>query len=618
MVSPGGILLASPLEFCLALEHLIAELQRRRVFRVLVGYGVAAFAVLQVVEPIQHALHLPDALLTYCVVALALGFPIAVVLAWAFDVNPGGIERTPPAVGQPGLRGARLGLLLVGIGVLAAAPGAAWYFLLRAGAHSPAPASDQALQAKLDAVPPASDIRATPSIAVLPLVNMSSDKEQEYFSDGLSEELLNLLAQVPGLRVAARTSAFAFKGKNVKMSEIGRELGVATVLEGSVRKSGQNVRITTQLINAADGFHLWSETYDRKLTEVFAVQDEIARAVVAALKLKLLPPQAGQRTVNPEAHDQCLLGKHLYRRGSADGARLGLEALEKAVALDPGDAPSWAGLARARFWVADLDPVHYPAARLIPAALEAAGRAIALAPDLADGWEARGGLRTNVSKDWAGARSDLERALALSPGNSDALASYARLLGALGQLPQAIAAGRKAVTVDPLSENGWFQLSNFYLGTGELDLAENSAARGVEVAPEHAAGLRNLGFAYLLQRRPAEARAAFQRAKDDGLSGTLVRMMGHALVEYDLGNAAESARIAGELIKKPFALGASYQIAEVFAWQGRADLAFEWLGHAYDQQDAGLSYLKYDPLLRKVRGDPRFAGLLKRMNLPVE
>jgi TolB-like protein len=586
---------------------------------VLIGYGVVSFAVLQVVEPIQHALGMPDSVLKLVVVLLGLGFPIAVVLAWAFDVNAAGIERAAPAAhGSPWLRGPRLALVLAGIGALAAAPGVAWYLFVRGRSQPTSAATDGALKAKLDAVPPATDIRAAPSIAVLPLVNMSSDKEQEYFSDGLSEELLNLLAQVPGLQVAARTSAFAFKGRNVKMSEIGRELGVATVLEGSVRKSGQQVRITTQLINAADGYHLWSETYDRKLTEVFAVQDEIARAVVAALKLKLLPPQVEPRKVNPEAHDQYLLGRHFYQRSSPEGFTRAIEALEKAVALDPAYAPAWAALAWSRYWATDRDPVHNPPDRLVPAAKEAADKAIALGPDLPDGWVARGGIRTNFSKDWAGARTDLERALALSPGDSGALVYYARLVATLGQLPQAIAAGRKAVLVDPLNAGGWFNLSNFYLGTGEFGLAQASAAHTVEIAPEHMGGLRNLVFAYVLQNRLPEARAASHRAKDDGSSGSLVLMLGDALVEQGLGHEAESRRIADEYAANPSSIGASYQIAEVFAWQGRTGRAFDWLGHAYDEHDAGLSYVKYDPFLSKLRGDPRYPALLKKLHLPLD
>jgi TolB-like protein/Tfp pilus assembly protein PilF len=590
------------------LHAVIAELKRRRVFRVLIGYGVVSFAVLQIVEPIQHALGLSDAVLKLVVVLLALGFPVSLVLAWAFDINPAGIERTPPAAA---LRGPRLLLLLAGIGALVAAPGVMWVFL-----RSSTPAAGS-LQAKLDAVPPASETRATPSIAVLPLVNMSSDKEQDYFSDGLSEELLNLLAQVPGLQVAARTSAFSFKGRNVKISEIGRELGVSTVLEGSVRKSGEMVRITTQLINAADGFHLWSETYDRKLTEVFAVQDEIARAVVTALKLKLLP-QAAQRPVDPEAHDLVLLAGHLARQGTADAIAQAIAALEKAVAIDPGYAVAWASLAGARQVAADQDPVRFPPESTFPAAFAAAEKAIALGPDVATGWLARGGLRTNVSKDWAGARSDYERALSLSPGLAPILGALAWLDALQGQLPKAIAEARKMAAADPLVPGPWIQLSGFYLGTGELDQAESSAARALQISPGHVRALRNLGFAQLLQHHLPEARATFARLPDDGASGTMFRLMGDALVEYESGRPEESRQLVEKILSKPalFVAGSAYQLGQLYAWREDADGAFRWLDKAVALHDGGLAYLKYDPLLRKVRRDPRYAALLRRMDLP--
>src|SRR5438105_5672574 len=316
---------------------LVAELKRRRVFRALVSYGIAAFAVLQIIEPVMHGLHWSEAVLSYVVAGLAGGFPVVVALAWIFDVNSGRIERTAPG----SLRGARAGMILAAIALLAASPMVVWYFVHRARtAESPAATSGAAPGA---------------SIAVLPLVNLSSDKEQEYFSDGLSEELLNLLAKVPNLRVAARTSTFAFKGKNEDVSTIAQKLHVATVLEGSVRKAGDQIRITTQLVNAKDGYHLWSETYDRKFTDVFMVQDEIAQAVVAALKLKLLQPPTSKerRTANTEAYNQYLLGQQFLRRNNVDGFRRSKQALEKAVELDPSYAPAWAALALAMFWVAD-------------------------------------------------------------------------------------------------------------------------------------------------------------------------------------------------------------------------------------------------------------------------
>jgi TolB-like protein len=312
----------------------------------MVGYGLVAFALLQVIEPIQHGLHLPDAMLTYLVVALGPGFPVVVTLGWAFDVTAKGIERTAPVPGAvPSMRGVRLGAILIALGVLAAAPGLAWYFLRRAGGSAgtstevtPSPA------AKL------------PSIAVLPFTDMSEHHDQEYFSDGIAEEILNALAQLEGLQTAGRTSSFSFKGGKENLQEIGRKLSVANVLEGSVRTSGTRVRITAQLIKVADGFHLWSQTFDRDVTDIFAVQDEIARAVVAALKVKLLAGQGGvakeRRTVSSEAYAEYLKGRQSQRLGTLEGHRDAIAAYRRAIERDPGYAPprAWLGLAQAGYW----------------------------------------------------------------------------------------------------------------------------------------------------------------------------------------------------------------------------------------------------------------------------
>src|SRR5882672_788790 len=402
---------------------LLAELKRRRVFRALIGYGIAAFAVLQIIEPIMHGMHWPDEVLSYVVVALAVGFPIVVSLAWIFDVKGGRIERTVPAASTSGLRGPRLALLLVGIGLLAATPGVVWHFWWL-WSHPSVPSSAEALRAKLNAVPPASDIRAAPSIAALPLVNLSRDPDQEYFADGLTEELLNLLAKVPGLHVAGRTSSFVFKGKNEDLRTIGQKLGVAAVLEGSVQKAGDRVRITIQLINAADGYHLWSESYDRKLTDVFAVQDEIGQAVVEALRIKLLPgqtPTSKGRTANPEVYNQYLLGRQFFNLANMDGWRRAVAAYEKALALDPSYAPAWAGLSSAAYWVADSADTSEAFTSGMQQSRLAADKAVQLAPALADGYVVRAFFRQGYSWDWEGARADIQRALALSPEAPDVL-----------------------------------------------------------------------------------------------------------------------------------------------------------------------------------------------------
>jgi TolB-like protein/cytochrome c-type biogenesis protein CcmH/NrfG len=590
---------------------LLAELNRRRVFRAIVGYGIAAFAVLQIIEPVMHGLHWPEAVLSYVVVALALGFPLVVALAWVFDVKAGRIERTAPA---PGLRGVRLAAVIIGIGVLAAAPGVVWYLFLRPGARSPL--SEDAMRAKLEAVPPASDIRAVPSIAVLPLVNLSRDPDQEFFADGLAEELLNLLAKVPGLHVAGRTSSFSFKGRNEDLRAIGQKLSVKTVLEGSVQRAGDRLRITTQLINAADGYHLWSETYDRKLTDVFAVQDEIARSVVAALKVQLLPEKAAALegpATNPDAYAQVLLGRHLIVRGSLEGYQLALAAFRKAVELDPKYAPAWAGVAKASFHVGEAVGWHLESRENdFARTLAAADKAIELGPDLADGYAARGYVRVLKTTDWAGAQADLARALALSPGNADAIGSQGDLLSTLGRLPEAIAALRRATELDPLSVHAAWRLAWFHLGAGHVEEAREIARRTLELFPEHAHTARTLGFALLLEGSLDEAQAAFQRSTSEPF-----REMGTALVEHARGHARESQQALEHIIATS-GKESTYQIAEIYAFRGERERAFEWLEQSLELQDAGMRYLKHDPLLRSLRADPRYIALLKKMNLPLD
>ena len=601
---------ASSLEDSLSL---VAELQRRRVFRALVGYGIGAFAVLQIVEPIMHGFHWPDAVLSYVVAALAIGFPVVVTLAWIFDVNAGRIERTSPA--DSGLRGARLAFLLVGIGVLAATPGVVWYFLLRS--RPAAPSSEEALRARPDATPDGPEIRAAPSIAALPLVNLSRDPDQEYFADGLAEELINLLAKIPGLHVAGRTSSFAFKGKNEDLRSIGQKLNVATLLEGSVQKAGERVRITMQLINAADGYHLWSESYDRKLIDVFAVQDEIAQAVVAALKLKLLPGQApttrDRRTSNLKAFNEYLLGREFFHRNNVDGFRRAKEAFERAVALDPGYAAAWAGLAMATFWVADSGESQAAIKEGQDGAVAAAEKAIGLAPDLPDGYLARGFVRLPIQWDFEGSRADLERALALKPDDPDALNNYAMLIGrGLGRFAEGIAAARRATELDPLNARLWFTLGSLLSISGQLGPGRQALTRSLEISPDQSFTPFALGLTYLLEGKPAAAKDIFPRSSNE-----IFRLTGAALAEHDLGHFPESQRALDAMIAR-HGHGAAYQIAEVYAWRNETDRALEWLERAHAQRDGGLVLLKFDPLLRNLRGDPRYKALLKKMNLPLD
>jgi len=593
-------------------QEFISELKRRRVIRALVVWGVASFAVLQVFEPVMHGLHLPDWTLSFVVVVLGLGFPVTAALAWAFDLKASGIERTAPAVSPAASATSstparpsrlRLALLLLGLSAVAAAPGIVYFFVWPGAGRQPAGPT---------AAGPAS---APPSIAVLPFVNLSSDKEQDYFSDGVAEEILNALAQVEGLRVIGRTSSFAMKGKNEDLRAIGQKLNAANLLEGSVRKAGSRVRITAQLIEAAGGSHLWSQEFDGELSDIFAVQEKIAHAVVAALKLKLLPAASQERRIaNPEAHDQYLLGLAYMTRGSGDAYGRAVKALRRSVALDPGFAPAWALLSQAIFWEADQGAAAWAAPVVEREALAAAEKAIALAPHLADGYHARGALRWVTLQDWAEARADLERARSLNPGSAAILLEHAALLATLGRMPEALAELQRAAELDPLSAEAQFVLGAVYLGTGQYGLAEAAATRALGISPEFGRAARTLGFALLLQQRFPEARAAFHRS-----SNPLFVVLGDALVEHSIGHAAESRRALEAMLAIPdVQQGGCYQLAQAHAWRGELDRAFEWLERAAAQHDGGITFLKYDPLLRNLRADPRFAALLRKLKLPVE
>ena len=597
---------------------LLAELQHRRVFRALVGYAIAAFAVLQVVEPVMHGMRWPDTVISYVVAVLAVGFPLVVGLAWIFDVKAAGTAQPAPTRS----RRLRVEILLAWIAALVAAGGMLWYVVARP--RGVAPFQEEALRTTLDAIPPASDIRPLASIAVLPFVNLSSDKEQEYFSDGMAEEILNALAQIDGLRVIGRTSSFSFKARNDDLRTIGQKLGASNLLEGSVRKAGNRIRITAQLVETGGGSHLWSQAFERDLTDVFAVQEEIARAVVAALKVKLLPgetPTAKEhRTANPEAYSHYLLGRHAMSQANFNGWQRAVKAYEEAVALDPGYAPAWAGLATATTQVAENQDNPTEFVQGLTRALSMAEKAVALAPDLVDGYLARGKLRAEWKWDWAGGEADVERVLALNPSDARAFRLYANhVLVPLGRMPEAIAAARKATELDPLSAYSWNALGVALCFNGETDAARNALIRTGEFAPGFDWPAFWLATIDLLEGESTKALARYEK-----LSIGFLRLTGVAMAQHDLGHAKESQAALEQLVRADsgsyggLAMAAAYQTAEVYAHRHDLDRAFEWLERAYAFGDTGLSFVKSDPLLRNLRADPRYRGLLKKMNLPLD
>jgi TolB-like protein/tetratricopeptide (TPR) repeat protein len=505
--------------------------------------------------------------------------------------------RTPATPGQRS--GGRVAALVLTVGILAALPPLGWYVWRQSGTPRPAPEA---------AVPEA-------SIAVLPFSDFSPEHDQEYFSDGIAEEILNALAQVEGLRVTGRTSSFSFKGKAQDLRAIGASLGVATVLEGSVRKAGSRVRISAQLVKAADGFHLWSQTFDRELSDVFAVQDEISAAVVAALRVKLLPGKgstARGATSVKEAHDHYLLGRDLVRTVEEVRDRKALAEFEQAVALDPNYALAWAGIANTLRNLEGFSSNGLSNQAQRRKALEAAERAVALGPELPDGYAARARIRRGFLLDWAGARSDVERARALGPGDAFAAWASGQLLMTYGELPEALSELRRAVELDPLSAQAWTTLGQVQLSAGDHRGGRASLARALQIAPLVDEPRYYLFASLLVTGQATEALAMAEASK-----ATWIRYLGVAMAQHDLGHARES-RAALEALIATHAEDAAFQVAEGYAWRGEKEKAFEWLERARLQADTGFGWIKVDPLLAKLRGDPRFPALLRKLKLPVD
>ena len=445
------------------------------------------------------------------------------------------------------------------------------------------------------------------SIAVLPFVDMSEKKDQEYFSDGLAEELLDLLGQIRDLKVAARTSSFYFKGKSEDVAAIARQLRVANILEGSVRKSGDVIRVSAQLIRADNGYNLWSKTYDRQIKDIFKVQDEIAGAVVDSLKLQLLPAQqieSRHRTANIEAYTQYLLGNQFRALDTSEANQQALSAYQKAVALDPNFAAGYSGLADAEWRIADQTTNESGA---YTRSMASAEKAIELAPDAPEGYWARGKIKNFYYFDWQSAKLDYEKAMALDPTFTPVHIEYAVVLATLGRMADAIAEIRKVLALDPLSTVGWRRLAWMQLQDGQFDAARASARRVKEVNP-NADDRGAEGFAALYAGRPAEAMQAFNK------NVSRVSTQGLAMTEYTLGHAEASDRYLAEFMK----LGGNafaYQYVEVYAWRGENDKAFEWLDTAFRSRDGGLAYITYDRSLKKLEDDPRYGAFLRKLKL---
>jgi TolB-like protein/Flp pilus assembly protein TadD len=487
---------------------------------------------------------------------------------------------------------ALLALALVGAGMMVmAVPGASW--LARESKNSLGLQNQQ-------------------TIAVLPFANMSSDKDQEYFSDGLAEELLNALTKIRGLRVAGMTSSFQFKGKTGDTRVIGQKLNVATILEGTVRKQNNRVKIDVRLIKTEDGLDLWSENYDRELNDILAVQEEIASAVTSALKVKLLGEEKAASTpksTNVEAYNAYLQGQFFSKRVNKEKLEKAAGYFEQAIQLDPNYPQPRVGLA----FVLSLQAGYafIPAEQGYRRAREEIRRALSLDADFSEAYAALGWIQMHQDWDWAGAYASYQRARSLEPGNAIVLAGAAYPAFILNHLDEAIALYRQALDIDRLNAAAHRDFGLILHYAGQQEQAIVSLRKALDIAPEFDDAHRCLARIYLAQSHPREALA--EAEKEPFIPFKLQSL---ALAYYALGQKVQSDTNLAKLIEVARVDGPS-QIAEVYAYRGARDKAFEWLDLAYKERDPGLSNMKGNPLLKNLEQDPRYTAFLKKMRLPL-
>jgi TolB-like protein/uncharacterized protein HemY len=573
--------------------NFFAELKRRNVYKVAVAYAVVGWLVIQVSSTVLPTFHAPEWIVQTLVVLIALGLPVALVIAWAFELTPEGLKRTEAVDVAPQARPkSHAWIYIVIVGALLSV---GLFMLGRYGFRA---------QSK------SSGASSAKSIAVLPLLNESGDPRDEYFSDGLSEELIAALAQIKDLKVIGRSSSFRFKERKEESRTIGEKLGVATLLEGTVRKQRDRVRIVAELINAADGIELWTETFDRELKDIFAVQQEIAAAVATSLKIALLGseerPAANSPTENTEAHNVYLQGHYYFQRRNLEDYRKAVGYYDEAIRLDPDYALAYAE--RSELWtlIGDLTGTGKTA---WPKARSDAEKAVASAPNLPEAHAALGWVRFFAEWRFADGLSELKRAKELAPANPTANDLLARVTVYLGKLDEAEKQGRQAVELDPLATPPHNNLARILWYEGKLEEADAAARKAAELQPNSASSRR---WQVLVAIKRGDAEAALREAQLE--PDASYRRFELAVAQYARGDQKAANAALADLIAHN--QGLDYQVAQVYAVRGDKEKAFEWLQIAFDHHDTGMLALLVDPLLNSLRDDPRFKTLVAKMNFP--
>ena len=591
---------------------LFQELKRRNVFKVAIAYVVVSWLVAQVLQLVFESFGTPDWVMKTVLVLMGMGLLFALFFAWAFELTPEGlkreheVDRTRSITPQTGKK---LNHTIFFVMVLAIAYFAYDNFMLR---RTPGVVPEEAAtQTVAEQVAGEAQSEPDKSVAVLPFVDMSPEQDQEYFTDGLTENLLNALAQLRDLKVAGRTSSFAFKNRNEDLRSIGEQLGVAHLLEGSVQKSGQRIRITAQLISVGDGYHLWSETYDRTLEDIFAVQDEIADEVASAMQVALLgndevaEPSSISKNAGV-AYNDYLKGLYERNRGNMKSNERAVTYFRRALEEDPNLALAWAGLAMSLDYITGYADGDFTAG--FEEARASALRALEIDPDLPEGHLALAGIQQSHDWDWKAAETSLNRALALRPGDTKIRQELALLKAIRGKSEEAFSEYQLVAEQDPLDLRAQMTLANAYGKRGRFDEASKILDDVQQNDPSRSVLYWHRGVLYLRQGRYQTALDEFSKEQFEFL-----KLTGQAISYHHLQQKDEAVATLQSLIST-MGESSSYQIAQVYAQWDDADNAMSWIERGYNIRDPGLQYINLDTLFNPISEDPRFKAFLQKMN----
>jgi adenylate cyclase len=586
-----------------------SELKRRNVFRIGAAYFVSAWLLIQVVETIFPLFGFDDTPARIVVIVLAIGFIPSLIFSWTFEFTPEGLKREVDVVNEHSITrytGKKLDRIIMVLLVLALG-----YFAFDKFVLDPVEdvqiAESAHQQGRSEAL---TESYGDKSIAVLPFVNMSSDPEQEYFSDGISEELLNLLSKIPELRVISRTSAFSFKGKNIDIPTVAAQLNVAHILEGSVRKDGNQVRITAQLIEARSDTHLWSETYDRSLENIFAIQDEITADVVNQLKVTLLGAPPTVKETDSESYALYLQARHLWRQGSEEGINGAYKLLRQALDIDSTYAPAWEALGTVYTYQVGLGQLPFEEG--YRKAEDAAKRALEIDPNYAQALSDLGWYAMSLQNDIRTAASYFHSARQNAPNDSLVLGNIATFAAVIGRLEDAVDLMKIAIEYDPIDSAKYTNLGAFYLAAGKLDGANVAFEKALEFSPDDVWTQNAVVILRILQNRPSEALQIVE-----SLEHELTRLVTLPMILHDLGQVKQ-AQAALDNLRGSLGVSVSYfEIAEVYAHLNLFDEAFESLELASENAE-DMSSIRISAFLRKLHGDSRWADILFQVGLADE